>query len=136
MTNNDNPVKSLLVDRTEIMMEIAEEFRGFLRIDNTNYAPILPIRLSDLSTRNRVLLELGVTYMCYIGKLTEKPSLAREQLLDRCNVVDSGLRARLSEIRKERLIATSGEGDELTVEGMLEFKKLLTTLKEEYDRKE
>jgi len=135
-TDSENPVKSLLIDRKEMMMGIAEEFQGFLRIDSTDYTPILPTRLSDLSTRNRILLELGVAYMCFVGNLAEKPSLARDQLLDRCSVADSTLRGRLSELRKEGFIVTHDEGDELTAEGMMEFKKLLAGFKEESeDRK-
>ena len=134
MVEEEGLIDSLLVDRTEIIKGIAKDFQGFLRIDNSDFSPILPIRLSHLSTRNRVLIELGVSYMCYVGKLLETPHLERQELLRRCNVADSGLRGRLSEMRNERLITSSEGGDELTVEGMLEFRKLLTTLKEEYSQ--
>lgn len=130
---NDNPVKSLLVDRTELGLEIAKEFHGFLRIDNTTYNPILPSRLSDLSTRDRILLELGVAYMCYAGNLREEWCLSREQLSTRCRVADSGLRGRLSELRSENLINTIDQGEELTVEGMIELRKLLESLRKEHE---
>jgi hypothetical protein len=136
ISGDDNPVKSLLVDRTELVLDLARNYQGFLLIDKTDLVPILPIRLSELSTRERILLELGVVYMCYAGGLREHPSLAREHLSSRCSVADSGLRGRISELRKEGLIITTDNGDEITVEGIIELRKLLDKLQKSHESKE
>ena len=134
MSNED--VKQLLVDQREIALKLAVDFKGFLSIESTQHSPILPFPLSDITLKERILLELGTRYLTYSGGLQNEPALSRETLRSRTRGSDSGIRGTLSKLRTDRLVETSDMGDQITIEGLLELRKILARLKQEHQGKE
>ncbi len=129
-------IKDLLIDKREVAIQLATEFKNFLRIESSKHVPLLPIPLSDISLKNRILLELGTRYLTYAGDIQENPALSREILKTRSKGSDSGIRGTLSKLRKDGLIETSDKGDSITIEGLMELRMILLRLNEEYQQKE
>lgn len=133
---SNDPIKDLLVDQKDIALQLASDFKGFLKIESSNHIPILPFPLIDITLKERILLELGTRYLAYSGGLQDIPSLPREILKNRTRGTDSGIRGTLSKLRSARFIETSDEGDQITIEGLLELRKILSVLRQEYNKKE
>lgn len=128
----ESPIRNLLVDKKEIATEIAIQFEGFLSIDKDGYTPVLPFPLRELSLKQRILLELGTAFLAYSAELRNEPGLQRTVLLERCRGTESGIRGTLSRMRSADLVETENQFDEITTEGLAEFKKMLTDLKEKH----
>lgn len=129
----ESPIRNLLVDKKDMAEEIALQFEGFLAIEKEGYKPVLPFPLSSINLKDRILLEIGTAFLTYAGGLREQPSIQRSVLLERCKGTSSGIRGTLSKMRSADLIKTSDEGDEITSEGLMEFKKLLTDLRKNHN---
>lgn len=132
----NNPVKNLLVSKKEIALKLASEFEGLFGIESETYAPVLPLPSSEITLKDKIVVELGTSYIAFAGELKDKPLLARKTLLDRCRATDSGIRGTLSRMRKAGLVESSEKGEEITVEGLLEMKAILRRIKSELDREE
>ena len=136
MTMSNDAIKELLVDKKEIALKLATKFKGFLGIEISQHFPVLPFPISDISLRERILLELGVRYLVYAGDLQNDPALPREILISRTKGSDSGIRGTLSKLRAAGLVETSDNGDQITIEGLLKLRTILSQHRQEHQRKE
>ena len=142
MSNPNQPSKesealeSIFVDQRKLAIEIALEAKDVFSIDNTECIPILPYPTSELKSWAHLLVELATAYICYIGKHRDSASLSREVLMERCRLKSDVLRARLSELRRDRYVRSTDEGEMITTHGLLAFRDFIRELKLEHSSEE
>lgn len=125
----NDEIQSLFVDKRTLASEIAKEASELLRIDSGSCTPILPFPLGKLKVRERILVVLGTAYFCYAGGVTKTALISREVLQKKCKIEAAALRARLSDLRKEQLVDSTSEGEEITTGGLIELRALFQQLK-------
>lgn len=130
----ESPIKKLLVDKRDVAESVASGLQGFLSINKSDYSPVLPIPLSNLSLRDRILLELGTAYLAFVGDLRKESGLSRQTLKQRCKGTDSGIRGTLSKLRTAGLVKSPEKGDEITIQGLLELRRILLGSKHNQDK--
>jgi hypothetical protein len=126
-------LEHLFVDKKKLAIEIAEDAEDILRIDAADCSPILSIPLDDLKDWARIVLELSTAYMCFIAGRIDSEYVSRELLAQRCGINENALRARLSELRKSRLIETAESGETITVHGLFNFMQFLKDIRRDLE---
>lgn len=129
-------LESLFVDKRKMALEVALEAQGVLKIDETNCMPLLPFELSEFQGWARILLELATVYLCYLREIRSKEGMSREELAQRCELKPNSLRARLSELRRDRLVDSTEGGVTITSHGLYVFQQVLVDAKRDLEEDE
>ena len=124
-------MEKLFIDKSVIASEIVTEAEGFLRIDNKDCIPILPFPLDRLKTKERILVEVGTSYLCFAAGVRDVSSISRSSLQKRCRITSGALRSRLSELRILQYIESLENGEEITTMGLIQFREIIRRLKTE-----